>query len=246
MKRKVGILLIISTLTIGALAQTWTEQGDAGDLPTTAQIISSPGATPCRTPVTRIQGFLSARDADMYVICITDPDNFAASTVNLVGFDTQLFLFRCDGVGVVHNDDTGVLLQSTINNSPGCIPSPGVYLLAITRYNLDPADVLGQLLWNDAPFNQIRCPDGPGRDNPMATWTGASLEGGLYTIALQGAYFVSSCQSDLNQDGVVDDSDLLTVLFAFGSSGCPADVNRDGIVDDSDLLTVLFAFGSSC
>jgi hypothetical protein len=52
-------------------------------------------------------------------------------------------------------------------------------------------------------------------------------------------------QGDVNDDGCVDDADLLQVLFAFGcSSGCGAeDVNGDGTVDDADLLTVLFNFG---
>ena len=52
---------------------------------------------------------------------------------------------------------------------------------------------------------------------------------------------------DVNRDGVVDDSDLLQVLFAFGTDAetC-ADVNMDGIVDDADLLIVLFTFGTSC
>jgi hypothetical protein len=44
----------------------------------------------------------------------------------------------------------------------------------------------------------------------------------------------------------VDDADLLTVLFAFGSSDPGADINQDGIVDDADLLIVLFNFGSGC
>lgn len=50
---------------------------------------------------------------------------------------------------------------------------------------------------------------------------------------------------DLNSDGAVDDSDLLTVLFAFGSTGInlAGDANRDGVVDDADLLMVLFYFG---
>jgi hypothetical protein len=54
-------------------------------------------------------------------------------------------------------------------------------------------------------------------------------------------------EGDVNNDGIVDDADLLSVLFAFGASECsPADVNGDGIVDDADLLTVLFNFGSGC
>ena len=52
-------------------------------------------------------------------------------------------------------------------------------------------------------------------------------------------------KGDVNLDGVVDDADLLAILFAFGSSDAAVDVNSDGIVDDADLLTVLFNFGSS-
>jgi len=52
---------------------------------------------------------------------------------------------------------------------------------------------------------------------------------------------------DINEDGVVDDADLLMVLFAFGQE-CPLfcieDQNDDGIVDDADLLIVLFNFGN--
>jgi hypothetical protein len=50
---------------------------------------------------------------------------------------------------------------------------------------------------------------------------------------------------DVNGDNIIDDADLLVVLFEFGNStNAPADVNGDGIVDDADLLTVLFNFGA--
>ncbi|MFN7019624.1 MAG: hypothetical protein ACK4RG_10210, partial [Fimbriimonadales bacterium] len=49
---------------------------------------------------------------------------------------------------------------------------------------------------------------------------------------------------DLNNDDVIDDADLLAVLFAFGSADPDADVNGDGIVDDADLLIILFNFGA--
>lgn len=52
-------------------------------------------------------------------------------------------------------------------------------------------------------------------------------------------------QGDVNLDGIVDDADLLAILFAFGSNDAAVDVNSDGVVDDADLLTVLFNFGSS-
>ncbi len=59
---------------------------------------------------------------------------------------------------------------------------------------------------------------------------------------------VGSCElpGDVNRDQVVDDGDLLAVLFAFGSSDPNADQNNDGVVDDADLLIVLFNFGSRC
>jgi hypothetical protein len=54
-------------------------------------------------------------------------------------------------------------------------------------------------------------------------------------------------QGDATRDGCVDDADLLTVLFAFGTTGRHiADVNCDNIVDDADLLEVLFQFGTGC
>ncbi|GIV06418.1 MAG: hypothetical protein KatS3mg016_1993 [Fimbriimonadales bacterium] len=49
---------------------------------------------------------------------------------------------------------------------------------------------------------------------------------------------------DVNGDGVVDDADLLIVLFNFGGNDSSADVNGDGVVDDADLLIILFNFGS--
>jgi probable HAF family extracellular repeat protein len=54
---------------------------------------------------------------------------------------------------------------------------------------------------------------------------------------------------DVNNNGCVDDADLLAVLFAFGNTGSNlgrVDVNCDGVVDDADLLIVLFNFGSGC
>ena len=54
---------------------------------------------------------------------------------------------------------------------------------------------------------------------------------------------------DVDDNGCVDDADLLAVLFAFGQTGSTLgreDTNCDGTVDDADLLQVLFNFGSGC
>jgi hypothetical protein len=60
--------------------------------------------------------------------------------------------------------------------------------------------------------------------------------------------FANVLLGDVNGDQCVDDSDLLAILFAFGSEGenLPEDVNMDGIVDDADLLYALFNFGVGC
>lgn len=51
---------------------------------------------------------------------------------------------------------------------------------------------------------------------------------------------------DVNGNGCVDDTDLLEVLFNFGSNDPDLDLNGDGTVDDADLLEVLFNFGNGC
>lgn len=235
----------------------WDEMNDggsdAGELPASAQKIFSTGTDPCQTPVRAVRGALSANDADMYVICITDANTFHATTVGGAGFDTQLWLFNCDGTGVTFNDDTpSGGLQSTITGQ--FITQTGIYLLAISRWDNDPLDAGGSEIWVDTPTNTEREPDGPGLSNPVAQWSGDTDEAGPYIIRLQGAYFVdetgcgSGCTGDVNEDGCVDDADLLLVLFNFGQSGSgvPGDRNGDSVVDDADLLLVLFDFGCGC
>jgi len=58
-----------------------------------------------------------------------------------------------------------------------------------------------------------------------------------------------SHNGDVDENGCVDDADLLQVLFAFGRTGPNlgrVDINCDETVDDADLLIVLFNFGSGC
>ena len=69
----------------------------------------------------------------------------------------------------------------------------------------------------------------------------------------QEAFLLITCcvshNGDVDNNGCIDDADLLAVLFAFGQTGSNlgrVDVNCDGTVDDADLLVVLFNFGSGC
>ncbi|MDW8105857.1 MAG: hypothetical protein RMK45_00090 [Armatimonadota bacterium] len=57
-------------------------------------------------------------------------------------------------------------------------------------------------------------------------------------------------EGDTNGDGCINNTDLLNVLFAFGTPGTGytrhEDINKDGIVNNADLLTVLLNFGHGC
>ena len=59
---------------------------------------------------------------------------------------------------------------------------------------------------------------------------------------------LGDCEGDTNGDGVVNFTDLNTVLAAFGQTGAglPADLNGDGVVNFNDLNEVLAAFGDNC
>ncbi|MDW8106879.1 MAG: hypothetical protein RMK45_05300 [Armatimonadota bacterium] len=52
-------------------------------------------------------------------------------------------------------------------------------------------------------------------------------------------------QGNVNGDCIINNADLLQVLFSFGTNDANADTNGDGIVNNADLLTVLFNFGRS-
>lgn len=52
------------------------------------------------------------------------------------------------------------------------------------------------------------------------------------------------CPADINGDNVVNVSDLLAVINAWGAcAGCPADINGDNVVNVSDMLAVINAWG---
>jgi hypothetical protein len=61
----------------------------------------------------------------------------------------------------------------------------------------------------------------------------------------------TGCAADINRDGIVDDADLLIVLFEFGAQSVHpfylrGDIDCNGIVDGADLMIVLLEFGNSC
>ncbi|MGE0480326.1 MAG: DVUA0089 family protein [Phycisphaerae bacterium] len=159
-----------------ANAGIWSEVGDAGDLPGTAQTAVGAGS------LDQIDGAL-AGGADMYRICITSPSTFSADTNGGASFDTQLFLFDLNGVGVLANDDSGTL-QARLPAGSFTLAA-GEYYLAISGFDRDPVDAGGNLIFPTFPFGGVY---GPIDGDSIAGWAGGS-GGGQYSIFLTGAAF---------------------------------------------------------
>jgi hypothetical protein len=75
------------------------------------------------------------------------------------------------------------------------------------------------------------------------TEVGVQLYGSGATEAGIDNFGYQPCDGDLNGDGVVDVSDLLILLSAWGQVGVPGDINGDGAIDVADLLLLLGAWG---
>ena len=171
-------------------AQTYQETGDAGSLPATAQtIIGVAGIT-----YTSITGSTTATngvfDSDMYQITIVTPETFTASTTGFVAgannFDTQLFLFTSNGVGVLANDDAASGGSQSSLSTGSTLLAPGNYYLLIAGSGNYPVDSTGKLIFPNFT-------DGTTDPSvtyaatstlPITGYTGSSNEGGKYVIAL--------------------------------------------------------------
>jgi hypothetical protein len=202
--------LALTALTATALAQVdWTEQGDAGDLPETAQATG----TDTNTPLNSISGALGANDVDMFAIYIADPSAFQAETnTTTTNFDSQLWLFDVNGNGIVHDDDSAGSLRSRITNANNCIPGPGIYYIAISRWNRDPRDCDDNAIWTGTA-NACAV---AGRSR-VASWTG-STSAGTYQIVLQGAFTAplgadpADCPPALPREFTLTDGDATFTL----------------------------------
>ena len=67
-----------------------------------------------------------------------------------------------------------------------------------------------------------------------------------FNVATVSAQDDPACDSDVNADGVVNVTDLLELLGAFGSADSASDSNGDGIVNVADLLALLSVFSQEC
>jgi hypothetical protein len=185
--------VMIGVLACGvASADVWDETanggGDAGALITTGQVLPDGTAA-----LTLINGSIGTNpDADLYKIHIANEGVFTASTKAQYGgsaaFDSRLYLFDANGMGVSFNDDDPVYGGTGSTISSTFVTANGWYWLGISKYPLSPNGTNGGFIWNSNPYNTERAPDGPGAAYPLASWSGAFPGGSplSYSIALTG------------------------------------------------------------
>jgi hypothetical protein len=191
MKRSLTAAATLFVLCLSASAAradfVWTEVGQAGSLPSTAQVTAGLGS------LTGIKGtILSANEVDMYAIRIIDPTHFSATTVGTPGTlnGTHLFLFDSSGHGVYANIDatTGAGRSTLPAGSPLGPQTAGLYYLAIASFGRDPISAPNNdLIFPDFPFTGVFGPTGPGGADAISGYAGAGSATGSYTINLTGA-----------------------------------------------------------
>lgn len=82
--------------------------------------------------------------------------------------------------------------QSTACRHPLTPGAPGIYYLAVSRFNVDPGSVGGNI-FPAAIGGGKDGPTGPGGRSPITGWSGGTVAGGTYEIVLPGAIF---CQAE--------------------------------------------------
>ena len=98
--------------------------------------------------------------------------------------------------------------------------------------------------------------DFTGKQLASISFSGASnFNAGTAIFAVtvrDGVPVAPACVADVNRDGVVDGSDFIAFINAFGEGSITppavslADVNTDGIVDGNDFVAFINAFGAGC
>ena len=181
----VPIVLIVLMATIFLLhpgtasAQTWSEVGDAGSVPVSAQ------STAGSSGLTQITGTLPVdSDVDMYCFRIANFSSFSARLTCAAISEPDIFLFNGAGKGVSLNElcSTGA---KTISNA--FVAGNGMYYLAIAAHGAIPYSGPNNIWF--AGVTSERAPDGPGAGGPVTAWGGSpvTIPPFTYSVLLQGA-----------------------------------------------------------
>ena len=202
MSLKFVLPLVVATVSLPFVglvhAVTYTETGDAGDLPATAQAITGAAGTSLTAILGSTTLTNAVSDSDMYEIYISDPATFSASTTAFIqgrnNFDTQLAVFSVSsGLGIITNDDAASG-GSQSNIAAGSFTSgAGLYYILISGSGRYATSSTGLIFPNytDGTTDPTGTygPTGSGGSNAISGYTGSSNEAGAYTIALTGAQF---------------------------------------------------------
>lgn len=189
-RRRLPLVVSAACLAFaGASNAQYVEIGDAGSSAATAQ--ATKGAA--GQALTSIAGTIGeTTDADFFLINITNPFLFSASTVGGSAVDTQLYLFTINGAPIYLNDDAagGASLQSSLPAGSAFGPqAAGTYILGISVSGVDPVNSTNQTLFAPGTFStDLRGP----ASNTFGTVAGVIdnsffADAGAYSISLTGA-----------------------------------------------------------
>jgi len=175
-------------LATPALAQTWNETGDAGDVIATAQATLGTG------PLTGINAQLAnANDADLFCIHLASVPPAGSPLVQLnciVNGGPHVYLFDANGLGIAVNETCAGGEKTIV--APNVSLPVGDYFVAVAYNGLTPAS-LGGPIWQTGLPGQ-RAPDGPGAAQPLIGWAGAGIVQPLspYHLTLGSMTFCSA------------------------------------------------------
>lgn len=100
---------------------------------------------------------------------------------------------------------------------------------------------------NGYALNSADCDD----SNPLvylgAQGTGEGIDNNCNGIIDPTEELPTPCLGDFDNNGLINSSDVLVVLGAFGcSSNCAPDLDGDGLITSSDILIIFSLFGTFC
>jgi hypothetical protein len=202
---------LVAGLAAGAFAGPDVEEGsrDAGGTPQSAKqakgngsLISLSGAT--------AEGYLVGDVVDMFLIYVSNPATFSATTDSNTAFNPMLWLFRVTtdtaggyngALAIAANDNmNSTTTASKVSFPVGTQWAPGVYAVAITASGVKPFALVPTA--TGGGFNQVAVfnsglptdllgPSQVGLSFPVKLWNGASGAGsGPYRIGLTGSTLI--------------------------------------------------------
>ncbi len=194
-----AVAVMTATSAMGAVqGPQFEEDDDAGATIQNAKKLSGSGG------LMMINGALTGNSRgegdfqDVYEVYISDPELFKLQFEAIDGgFNTMLWLFDENGVGLLGNDD------SLIDNEPSFLSglgnsssdglfqleNPGRYYIAISGFNSQPVSELGSIFaLGDDPF-AVYAANGQGAQGVQTGWT-ADGDTGSYSLSLEGVEFI--------------------------------------------------------